>query len=104
MGRPPVAQTPGLPPGQARQAGIVMSSKRPTEDPAEGCPGGWPRSTFVESVYPYLRRRTSTGNRVQNLMLDRSDDDLLVELVQYAEQQQEHWENYRAEIVGPLVP
>ena len=58
----------------------------PPEDPAEGCPGGYYRSLFVASVAPYLRRRDGQGNRVANPLLDRTDDEVLLQLVDRAAQ------------------
>lgn len=72
----------------------------PRETPEHGCPGGWYRSVFVTSIYPYLRRRDDHGNRVQNLILDRCDDDLILQLVAYAEDEQERWEGWRAEVMS----
>lgn len=97
MGRLPIPQDPDLAPGRAMQAGVMIASRLPTEDPDEGCPGGWYRSRFVDSVLPFLRRRDGNGGRVQNLRLDRTDDDLVIDLVAYLEAEQERWEAYRAE-------
>jgi hypothetical protein len=72
--------------------------KRPTEDPADGCPGGWYRSRFVDSVWPYLRRRDENGNRVANPLLDRCDDDLIIALVLYAEHEDERWWAHRSRV------
>jgi hypothetical protein len=81
----------------ARGTRIKVAPKYPTEDPDDGCPAGWYRSLFVASLYPYLRRRDSNGNRVANLMLDRTDDDVIVQLAMLAEDEQERWEAYRLE-------
>jgi hypothetical protein len=89
-----------LPPADAQAARgtrIKVAPKYPTEDPDDGCPAGWYRSLFVASLYPYLRRRDSNGNRVTNLMLDRTDDDVIVQLAMLAEDEQERWEAYRLE-------
>lgn len=91
MGRLPIA------PDSASLDGVKRNPRYPTEDPDDGCPGAWYRSAFVSSVLPYLRRRDDHGGRVVNLMLDRTDDELLVELVSYAEDEQERWEAYRAQ-------
>lgn len=77
--------------------GRPINPRQPPEDPGDGCPGGWYRSRFVASVYPYLRRRTKDGDRVQNLILDRTDDELMLQWVQYLEEQQESWESYQVQ-------
>lgn len=94
MGRAPI------PASTASTDGIKRNPQQPTEDPTHGCPGGAYRSIFVASVMPYLRRRTESGDRVQNLILDRCDDDLILQLVAYAEEEQERWEAYRAETMS----
>lgn len=82
-------------------AGIKRwSPQQPTEDPADGCPASWYRSRFIASVMPYLRRRDDNGNRVANLILERCDDDLILQFVAYAEDEQERWESYRAETMS----
>lgn len=74
-----------------------FAANYPTEDPAEGCPGGWYRSLFIASILPYLRRRDAQGNRVVNLMLDRCDDELIIAFAMIVEDEQERWESYRLE-------
>jgi hypothetical protein len=39
---------------------------QPLEDPADGCPGAWYRTAFVDSVDKYTRRRIENGARVSN--------------------------------------
>lgn len=80
-------------------AGIKVNPKRPTEDAADGCPASWYRSRFVASMLPYLRRRDEHGGRVANLLLERLDDDVVVLAVQYAEDEQERYEGWRAEVI-----
>jgi hypothetical protein len=92
MGRAALPGSTPPPPGVQRWA-----TSHPTEDATEGCPGGWYRSLFVASIYPYLRRRDDHGNRVANLLLDRCDDDLVLQLVQYAEDEQERYKGWEAE-------
>lgn len=94
MGRAPAH--PSMQPSGVKR----WNPKQPTEDPTDGCPAGWYRSIFIGSIYPYLRRRDDHGNRVANLLLDRCDDDLILQLIAYAEEEQERWENYRAETVN----
>lgn len=77
--------------------GRPINPRQPPEDPDDGCPGGWYRSRFVLSIYPYLRRRTEHGDRVINMLLDRTEDELLLQWVQHVEDQQEAWESYRVQ-------
>ena len=86
-----------LPPNVGKLAGIEVNPAQPFDDPAEGCPGGWYRSLFVESVLPYLRTRATGGVRNSNPLLDRCEDDLVIQLVLYLEQEQERWETWREE-------
>lgn len=97
MGREPIS----LPAAAAMiSRGIkAVNPKRPTEDPDEGCPAGYHRSVFIASLMPYLRRRDGNGGRVANLMLDRTEDDLIVQLAMLFEEHQERFENYRAEVM-----
>ncbi len=81
----------------SRRRGVRVTASHPTEDPADGCPGGWTRCLFVASVIPYLRMRTEGGGRNPNLLLERADDDLLIQWVHYAEREQERWEAWRVE-------
>lgn len=86
MGRAP------LPPTVRRLAGIEINPEQPFEDPTEGCPASWSRSRFVHSVMPFVRRRAEGGARVPNPFFDRCDDELVLELVLYLEEQQEAFE------------
>lgn len=63
--------------------------RTPGEDPEGGCPGGWIRCGFIESLTPYLRKRTEGGGRVQNMRTDRCDDRLVLDAVLYFEDCQE---------------
>jgi hypothetical protein len=49
---------------------VPVNPDMPHERTADGCPGGWYRSSFVDSIVPYLRRRTEGGGRVQNPRFD----------------------------------
>jgi hypothetical protein len=105
MGRLPIlatsTPTARFPGGSALQCGIQVRSDEPPEDPTEGCPAGWYWSAFVQSVRPYLRRRDQQGNRVANLLLERVEDEVLLALVAYLEDEQERWESYRWETLNP---
>lgn len=96
MGRAPISQA-DADAQAAKGTRIKVSPKYPTEDPTDGCPAGWYRSIFIASLYPYLRRRDAQGGRVANLMLERVEDDVIVQLAMLAEEEQERWEAYRAE-------
>jgi hypothetical protein len=65
---------------------------RPTEDiENEGCPAGWVRSPFVQSVQRYTRAPTENGGRVSNPLFDRCDDDLVIEAVLELEMHEGRW-------------
>ena len=91
MGRHP------LPAKTVELAGIKVNPRLPFEDPAEGCPGGWYRSRFVESLRPYMRSRTEHGGRNSNPLLDRTDDELLIQLVLVLEREQDQALAHREE-------
>lgn len=75
---------------------------RPNEDIAnEGCPGAWYRSPFVVSVLRYTRRPDGNGGRVPNRLLDRCDDDLVIEAVETLEAHEDAW---RQEYLRSLRP
>lgn len=93
MGRAPLPETV-----HAIQ-GRKINPSQPWEDPAGGCPGGWYRSRFTDSVRPFLRMRAEGGNRVTNPFFDRCDDDLVLQLVMYLEEQQEAYEAWAWEQV-----
>lgn len=75
-------------------AGLAQSPTEPWEDPRDGCPGGWYRSPYVDSVAPYTRRRTETGGRVQNPRFDSAPWQVQ-DAVLYYEREQERWFAYR---------
>lgn len=50
--------------------GVPQKVETPYEPPENGCPGAWYRSPFIDSLFPYMRRRTSDGGRVQNPRFD----------------------------------
>lgn len=63
----------------------------PLEDPDAGCPGSWYRTRFMASLSPYLRRVRPMGDgwdRDSNPLLDRCEDDLVVQWVLYFELEQ----------------
>lgn len=71
--------------------------RTPPELVDEGCPGGWYRSRFVWSLHSFLRVRAEGGQRVGNPLLDRCDDELVLQLVMYFEHEQERYEAWRGE-------
>lgn len=95
MGAAPIG--PDEAAAMSRARGLRISPTHPTEDPADGCPGGWIRSAFALSVLPFVRIRTEGGGRNPNLLLERADDDLLIQWVQTFEAEQERWEAWRWE-------
>lgn len=50
-----------------------------------GCPGATYRAGFVGSVLRYYRRRDRNGGRIENPLLTRCDDELVIEAVRTLE-------------------
>lgn len=100
MGRAPISSSAAAAQASTISAAAKVHPDFPTEDASDGCPGGWYRSRFIDSLMPYLRRRDQHGGRVPNMILDRSDDDLIFELVQYAEDQEERYQMHREEVMN----
>lgn len=69
----------------------------PPEEPRDGCPGGWYRTPYVDSVLVYLRTRAENGARNQNHYLDATTDRRVLDAVYYVEREQERVFAYRAE-------
>lgn len=69
----------GLPPEHAANGDV---EEFPQEPMADGCPGGWYRCEFVQSLHQYFRNGT-----LDNPLLARCDDTLVLEAVAYYEQQ-----------------
>lgn len=65
----------------------------PYEDVADGCPAGWHRSVFAESVARYLRTRGEGGVRSSSPVLDLTSDRTIREAVQY-------YERYEDKLLG----
>lgn len=64
----------------------------PLEHPeVDGCPGGWYRTAFVESVLRYRHRPGREGERVSNRLLDLCDDELVIEAVDTLESYEDQW-------------
>jgi hypothetical protein len=58
---------------------------RRTEDPADGCPGGWARSRFAESFLRYRRRRLAGGAHDTNPRVYHGTPPLVLEALGYYE-------------------
>lgn len=68
------------------QEGESARWRKPPEDiEREGCPGGWYRSTFIDSLRPYMRRPDNKGGRVPNRLLDLCEDRFVVACVNLLE-------------------
>jgi len=85
MGRYPDKRLAG-----AKVLGLEQRTDTPFEDPALGCPGGYYRTAFVDSVWPYTRRRTTAGGRVPNPRFD-SAPPLVQQAVMALENEEERW-------------
>ena len=67
------------------------------EPAADGCPGGWYRGAYLESVLRYARRRDGNGGRVANPFFDGAPWQIQ-EAVMYAEDEEERWHVYRSQV------
>lgn len=76
---------------------IPVQWEEPIEPAEDGCPAGWARSPYVDSVHRYVRRRTKGGGRVSNPFFDRASWQAQ-EAAMVLEDEQERWHNYRAEV------
>jgi hypothetical protein len=79
------------------ELGIAVDPEEPIEPAADGCPGGWYRTPYVDSLAKYVRHRTDTGGRVHNPFFARADWQIQ-EAVMFFEHEQERWEAYRREV------
>jgi len=61
-----------------------MNLQAPPEEHDEGCPGAWYRCGFVRSLWKYERLMTESGFS-PNILLDRCEDTLVIEAIQYLE-------------------
>jgi hypothetical protein len=77
--------------------GVPQFPDSPFEPPENGCPGAWYRSPFIDSLWPFMRRRTKGGGRVPNPKFD-SADWFVQEAVAYYEQEEERCIAYIREI------
>jgi len=79
--------------------GRSVNWEQPFEDECDGCPGGWYRTAFIDSLDPYFRRRTGEGARVPNPRFDEADR-LVQDAVMCFEEEQERLLAYRDYLVG----
>jgi len=75
---------------------LPVDPDHPPEEPADGCPGGWYRTPYVESVLVYLRTRSEGGVLNQNHYLDATTDRRVLDAVYYVERERERVFAYRA--------
>lgn len=77
-------------PREYAQSGAQLSHDynflKPPESNEDGCPGGWYRCDFVRSLTKYVRLMFENGFS-SNVLLDRTEDKLVIEATQYLEQQ-----------------
>lgn len=64
--------------------------RRPWESLVDGCPGGWYRCEFLDSLRPYRRRMIEGGGHDANPLLDRCDHWLVLEAISYYEDCEAH--------------
>jgi hypothetical protein len=71
----------------------------PRDDHRDGCPGAWYRSAFAASLHAYERHATDAGYSA-NPLLDRCQDRLVLEAIQFLEAERlrarAHWSEVRA--------
>lgn len=58
----------------------------PEDNENEGCPGGWYRCEWIRSLGKYRRRGSET--KIENLLLTRCQDRLVLEAIQYLEDEE----------------
>jgi hypothetical protein len=75
---------------------LPLHPEQPHEPTADGCPGGWYRTAYVNSVARYTRRRTGDGGRVPNPFFDRASWQVQ-EAVMQLELEQERFAVHRIE-------
>lgn len=79
--------------------GIEQRPDSPFEPSENGCPGAWYRSPFIDSIWPFTRRRTKDGGRVPNPKFDAADW-LVQEAVACYEQEEERAIAYVNEVAA----
>jgi hypothetical protein len=61
---------------------------RPAEPVSDGCPGGWARCRFAESVLRYRRRRVEGGGHDANPLIHANTPPHIIEAIAYFEGQE----------------
>ncbi len=84
-------------PGLTEEDGRRINPRKPLERLSDGCPGGWYRSRFVWSLDRYLRTRVEGGQRVPNPLLDRCEDEFVLQCERVFVQEQERAAAHRLE-------
>ena len=83
----------GEPPDYAGQLAGRSDWSQPYEDfEHEGCGGAWYRTAWVQSLLRYRRRPMEGGGRVSNPLLDRCDDEWLLEVIAEMERWEDAWQ------------
>lgn len=85
MGRYPDKRLAGL-----RVLGLEQRTATPFEEPESGCPGAYYRTPLIDSLWPFMRRRTRDGGRVEN-PLWRGAHWMILAAVQALEVEEERW-------------
>lgn len=63
----------------------VQNPRAPEESHEHGCPGAWYRCKFSQSIRPYERLFNPQGGFSSNVLLERTDDPLVIEATQFLE-------------------
>jgi hypothetical protein len=77
--------------------GIPQRPGSPFEPPENGCPGAWYRSPFIDSLWPFMRRRIPGGGREDNPRFKRAHW-LIQDAVMHYEIEEERAIRYLEEI------
>jgi len=88
MGRQPNKALAGT-----RALDLPVSPVAPWEPPEDGCPGAWYRTKYIDSIWPYVRRRTGDGGRVPNPRFDAADWQIQGAVMRL-EAEEERWHSY----------
>ena len=71
-----------------RPANYDENNYRPAEDISDGCPGGWARSRFAESMLRYRRQRLEGGGHDINVLVHAGTEPQVIEALRYYESQE----------------
>ena len=89
----PLVHMGSLPVYDPETAARLGNPLYPEELGDEGCPGGWYRCSFIASLLKYARLLTE-GGFSSNILLDRCEDRLVIEAIQYLETEKLRSSNY----------